>query len=541
MDKRVPILIIGGGPTGLTLANLLLDSGIEAIVVEADADTCDHPQAHALNRRSLEIMRSIGLDDSIREVTDDSVGGAVRFMTSLSGAVLAVVNQNSDESELIDPAKLSPCQSLSCPQDLVEPLLAKKFEAGGGEIWFSSRLLSLQQTASGVSATIDRNGEQVECLASWLVGCDGAASTTRKAVQLPMVGPEELARIVGIYFYADLDEWLGDIPSVLYWTIDEQYPATVINLGHNRWVAHVTLDDDKNTLDTFTPTRCAEVVNHIVGADVNAEIRGVRPWTMTAQIAARYRNDRVLLAGDAAHRFPPTGGFGLNTGVADAHNLAWKLAVVIRGEASETLIDTYEAERKPVAEANSEFSVINAMGMMAVMGPGAAAQGKRLADNEVTVAELSAEIQTLMDQQAAHFNAPGKEMGYIYTAGAVVTDHTALPLAEFSDLVYLPSAIPGARAPHAWVEEQGKKQSLIDYYKHGFSLVTTSGAWHPSCHELGIRVIEADDEVAALYGIDDGAVLVRPDGHVGWRCRGLPDDVSGQLSSVMRSIMCQTI
>lgn len=205
---------------------------------------------------------------------------------------------------------------------------------------------------------------------------------------------------------------------------------------------------------------------------------------MTAQTARRWRTGPVLLAGDAAHRFPPTGGYGLNTGVQDAHNLAWKLAAVLRGSAGEALLDTYETERSPVALSNCQFSVSNAMGFAKVMGPGAAAQGQRLASGDVTLEALSAEVQAILDAQAGHFDSPGRELGFSYESGALVPDGTSLPEVEDPDRYYVSCARPGARAPHLWVHSAGKRMFTLDLFPDRFGLLTGS-RWCRIAEELG--------------------------------------------------------
>ena len=200
--------------------------------------------------------------------------------------------------------------------------------------------------------------------AAWVVGCDGAASTTRRLAGIPMEGPEALAHVVGIYFHADLESLAVERPAVLYWTIDEEVPGTFIALdGSQRWVFHAAWDTERSSIESYSEERCREILRRAIGLDVKTEIRSVRPWTMTAQVAARYREGRVLVAGDAAHRFPPTGGFGMNTGVQDAHNLAWKLAAVLGGQAGPQLLDSYESERRPVGQGNCDWSARNAMGL----------------------------------------------------------------------------------------------------------------------------------------------------------------------------------
>ena len=546
------VMIVGGGPTGLTLSALLSQYGIASILVEAHPGTCDHPQGHVVNSRSCEIFRALGCLDEVLKQADLTFAMNVYFMTGLAGDTLAMFNPTHDRERVQARLAMSPCVPLSCPQDILEPILADQASQGPGQLWFSAELVALEQNDAGAVATIMRAGQQHKVASRWVVGCDGAASPTRHMVGITMEGPESLAGVMGIYFHADLSACLGDKPAVLYWVIDGEFPATVINLGHNRYVAHVGWDADTESVSEFSSARCAEIVDHIVGdAAVSVEIRSVRPWVMTAQIATAYRQGSVFLAGDAAHRFPPTGGFGLNTGVQDAHNLAWKLALVDQGCADEKLLDTYQPERQPVAAANSDFSLRNAAGMSSVMGPGAKIQGQRLADGEVTLAELSSEIQTLLDKEAGHFDPPGRELGYLYTSAAVVPDGSMAPEVEDADRDYIPCATPGARAPHMWVQIGSHRCSTLDLFYNRFTVltdVTAAAAWRAAAEQASVPVtvivigedVQCDvDQWQTLYACH--AVLVRPDGHVAWRAATAPPDIAITLEQVLGQVMCRAV
>ena len=547
--EKVPVLIVGGGPTGLMLSVLLSRFGVESLLVEMDPGTCDHPQAHVVNLRTAEIWRSVGLEDAVHARSDPMAQGAIRFVTSVVGEALASLDPRLDKSRMAARLATSPSSSTSCAQDLIEPLLAVKAEEGPGRILFSTELTHLECDDEGVMATLASAGEQRRIRARWLVGCDGASSPTRALAGIEMTGLPTLAYIVGIYCHMDLSRWVSERPVMLYWTIDAENPVTIIHLGHGRWTVQTAFSGDHVPLDEFTPQRCAEIVRHAVGADVDVDVRSVRPWALTAQTAQSWRQGPVFLAGDAAHRFPPTGGFGLNTGVQDAHNLAWKLAAVLRGQAGEALLDTYEAERRPVGVANSEFSVRNVFGFAQIMGPGAAAQGRRLAAGEVTLEALSAEIQEILNGQASHFDPPGLELGFCYETGALVPDGTSLPVVEDPERDYVPCARPGARAPHLWLERDGERISALDLFGDGFVLMThaeQATRWREAADQVkprvdvvsvGETVLDQADNWRTLYGVENGAVLVRPDGHVAWRTRHAVDSPAATLQRVLNRVL----
>ena len=550
--EEVPVLIVGGGPTGLMLSILLSRFGVDSLLVEADPGTCDHPQAHVLNRRTVEIMRSIGIEDAVHAQSDPMAQDVIRFVTSVSGVELASLEPTLDESRMSARLAASPSMSTSCPQDLIEPLLAAKVREGPGRILFSTEMTDCVSDEAGVTATVVRAGETRQIRARFLVGCDGASSTTRTLADIEMEGMPVLAYIVGIYCHVDLTPWMAGGPVMLYWTIDAESPVTIIHMGHNRWSVQTAFAGGRVPLDEFTPERCVEIVRRAVGTDVDVDVRSVKPWAMTAQTAPTWRRGPVFLAGDAAHRFPPTGGYGLNTGVQDAHNLAWKLAAVLNGGAGEALLDTYEAERSPVAVGNSEFSVRNAFGFAKIMGPGAMAQGQRLAAGEVTLEALSAEIQEILDSEAGHFDSPGRELGFCYENGALVPDGTSVPTVDDADRDYVPCARPGARAPHLWLERDGQRISTLDLYGDRFVLLAgaeRASAWLQAARQafpevkpvvIGDTVIDVEGKWGDLYGVADGAVLIRPDGHVAWRSRHAVDDPAQALQAAVDRILCRT-
>jgi putative polyketide hydroxylase len=260
----------------------------------------------------------------------------------------------------------------------------------------------------------------------------------------------------------------------------------------------------------------------------SGKILGVVPWTASARVAERYRTGRIFLAGDAAHETPPTGGFGMNTGVQDVHNLAWKLACVLRGAASQRLLDTYHDERQPLGQTTTQQSLNNAISM-GRLNRAAGTAGAR----------------------PEYLNEQGMIFGARYESSAVVPDGTAPPAVANPITDYVPSARPGGRAPHVRLERGGQRLSTIDLVGNGFVLLTTPAgkAWHEAAQQLGIRTVsigdgelaDCDGQWLATCDLDEtGAVLVRPDGYVGWRSRAIPADPAGRLDEAMTSIMGRT-
>jgi hypothetical protein len=285
----------------------------------------------------------------------------------------------------------------------------------------------------------------------------------------------------------------------------------------------------------YSHTVCADIVRRAMGTDAHPfTIRAVRTWTMTAQVAERYREQRVFLVGDAAHRFPPTGGLGLNTGVQDAHNLAWKIAAVEAGWANEALLDTYGVERRPVAQHNADVSLSNAIRL------GEVYQALASGDRAQCVAAIA--------NQAEHFDMFGLQLGFAYASGALAGDDGEAARAG-SIREYVPNALPGSRVPHAWVTRAGARISALDLCAYDrFTLVTgpvgsswaeaTGGRVPFECVTIGRDVADEDGRWLELLGIDgNGAVLVRPDQHVGWRSRRAVTDPAGAVAHALALIL----
>jgi 2,4-dichlorophenol 6-monooxygenase len=266
---------------------------------------------------------------------------------------------------------------------------------------------------------------------------------------------------------------------------------------------------------------------------------------------------RVFLAGDAAHRFPPTGGFGLNTGVQDAHNLAWKLALVLAGRASDGLLDTYETERTPVARSNTDWSVRNFLDGGSAVGPGNMMATMQIEAGGPDVPEVLARLQRDIDAERDHFDALGQDLGFVYETGALVADGTALPVVADSAAEYVPNARPGSRAPHVWLEARdGQRLSTLDLFGARFVLLVPAdgGDWSAVADEGALPVsvvvyrvgaggdlVDSDGAWRARYGVaGEGAVLVRPDGHVAWRTQERPRDPRATVTAVLGRVLAGT-
>src|SRR5581483_11633174 len=423
---------------------------------------------------------------------------------------------------------VTPVKNCLCAQDDLEPVIRRYAEAAGlGELRFNTELTSFRQTGDGVAGILtDRtSGAETPFTARYLIAAEGAQSRVRRALGVKMIGEEKVYDSVNILFNAELTQWVKDRPAALYFVEQEDLRATFLTInGTDRWgfLIHSRTAYGWKPED-FTPEFCVDLIRKGIGIpDIPVTVLGVSPWEASAIVADRYRVGNVFLAGDAAHEMPPTGGFGLNTGVQDVYNLAWKIAAVLRGKADDALLDSYHDERQPLGEITTRNALANAMSM----------------GRTERVSGVLPRRELLAEQ--------GLIFGMTYDSMAMVPDGT--PPAAVSDPVteYVQSARPGCRAPHVWLKRGNEQISTVDLIGPHFLLLAGADgeAWRrvapgaaPSWPPLLAYSIGADNEVSdpdgtwhAAYGIDaDGAVLVRPDGYVAWRSRSSASDPEAAL------------
>jgi putative polyketide hydroxylase len=364
---EVPVLIVGGGPVGLTASILLSQHGIRSLLVERHPGTAIVPKARGINARTMEMYRQIGIEQAIRDAgLAPERTGLIVWTESLAGREI-----ERRVPGRMNPANrgVSPVQNCLCAQDDLEPVLRRFAEAQApAELRFNTEMTAVEQDRDGVTATLtDRlRGGEARVRAQYMIGADGAQSLVRQIVAREMIGREAVYDSVNIVFQADLRPWTQGRPAALYFVKQPDLRATFLTINaHDRWgfLIH-SLKQYGYTAADFTQARCVELIRRGVGkADLAVAIRGLSVWEASAVVADRYRDGRLFLSGDAAHEMPPTGGFGLNTGVQDVQNLVWKLAGVLNGQAGEALLDTYEAERLPVAGITTKASLENSLSM----------------------------------------------------------------------------------------------------------------------------------------------------------------------------------
>ncbi len=489
----VDVLIVGAGPTGLTAALLLERLGCSVIIVDRREGPQRAPAAHAINARTFEIWRQIGLDvDDIRSHAQNPAdAGTVHWVTKLGGEVIGSLpyERQGDEQLAVTP---TPLRNLS--QHHLEPLLVAELVAAGTPVRYDHRWESATADEAGVASTITGPNGPIAVSSRWLLACDGASSPVRRMLGIEPEGPHRIQSFVMVHLAANLRDLVGEAPGVLFWICDPASGgAFVAHDADREWVYLYAYDPDVEDAASYTPQRCEQLVRAALSnPDVDFEIVTVATWTMTAQVAPRFRDGRIFLVGDAAHRFPPTGGLGLNTGVQDAHNLGWKLAAVENGQAGTDLLDSYERERRPVAQRNAEVSLDNALKLI-----------------EVPIA-LGADPDT---------EDPD--------------DEDDVALADELDPVrtYSPSSRPGGRLPNGWIRRGEATCSTLDLIPLDRSVLIAgpTGESPEADLRVGIDFEDPDGWWSGILGIPDaGALLVRPDQHIAARWMMMPTE--GQTS-----------
>jgi 2-polyprenyl-6-methoxyphenol hydroxylase-like FAD-dependent oxidoreductase len=490
---------------------------VRSLLAERHPSTALTPKARGINARTMEIFRQCGIDTAIRNAgLPEGRLGLIVWTDSLAGNE---IERRVPGRATAKNMAATPVRNCLCAQDDLEPVIRRFAEeaAAPGALRFNTELTSFSQGPGAVTGTLtDRmTGDEIPFTARYLIAAEGAQSRVRRALDVKMTGEEKVYDSVNILFHADLTQWVEHRPAALYFVEQEDLRATFLTInGRDRWgfLIHSPKKFGWQPQD-FTPEFCAALIRKGVGVpDLAVSVLAVSPWEASAIVADHYRVGDVFLAGDAAHEMPPTGGFGLNTGVQDVHNLAWKIAAVIGGKADDTLLDSYHAERQPFGQIITQNSLANAMSM-----------GRNARQSNVL-------------PRREFLNEQGLIFGACYQSMAVVPDGTPPVVVDDPVTDYVPSARPGSRAPHVWLTRGNEQISTIDLFGPHFVLLAGSDgdAWRraalaigPSRPPLLVFTVGKDGDLSdpdgnwyQAYGVDrDGAVLVRPDGHVAWRSR----------------------
>ena len=508
--SRVPGLIVGAGPAGLVTGIGLARQGVRSMLVERHPSTSIFPRATGVSVRSMEIFRGWGIDEAVRR------GGwhvIPRMATAARFDDPAPVEGPLGFPSEAESLAVSPTTAAVSPQDHLEPVLLDHYRELGGQACFSTELVDFEQDGDGVRVTVRdlASGAVSEIRCDYLVGADGHRSIVRSTLGIAMKGPPDLGQFFSILFRADLSGVLGEKRYGLYTLAGDGPPRVLVPSGaDDRYVFAVPLPpglDEASIAGMFPPDRYLAMIREVTGRpDLNVEVLATSAFAFSAQVAERWRDGRAFLVGDAAHRMTPRGGRGMNTAIADAFDLSWKLAWAVRGLADTALLDTYEAERGPIGRRNVAMS----------MAPAGGGSDDGLAE----------------------------DLGSVVISSATTGDVPA----GATDLVFPPDGRPGSRAPHAWLEVAGRRVSTLDLFGRGLALVTAGAgdAWRAaaeSCADalvplsirpVGLGLVDADGSFAAAFGLEaGGAALVRPDGVVAWRTRAMPADPAAALADAV--------
>ena len=572
------VLVVGAGPAGLTAAALLARDGVDAITVTKYPDTAHSPRAHITNQRTVEVFRDLGIEDAVRAVaTPNELMGNNVWATSFAEPELARLSTwGTAVDRVSDYAAASPSQMCNIPQHLLEPVILRGARRAGADIRFTTELITISQDAERVHAVVRRRdtGEEYTIRARYAIGADGGRSRVAEQLGFPFVGESGLGAAANVWLEADLTRYCAHRPGTLYWMCR---PGSDYWVGSGTWICVKPWTEwvllfmyDPAGEPDLSETAVLERARLTIGdPGIDIRVKSVAKWEINHVVATRYRQGRVFLAGDAAHRHPPANGLGTNTSIQDAYNLSWKLAAVLRGDAGPTLLDSYHDERQPVGRQ----VVDRAMKSVADMAPISAALGFRAgqsaeagwagldelvtdtAEGERRRTELAAAVRL----QNYQFNCHGVELGQRYASSAVSDDATPWPRPDRDpELYYQATTHPGAHLPHAWLQRGTELISTLDLAGSGhFSLLTGIGGepWREASaklaaetgvefrvHTIGLRCDHEDvyGDWGRLREIgDSGCVLVRPDGHIAWRAHGGADDPVGTLRDVMTRVLAR--
>ena len=528
--NETSVFIVGGGPVGLSMALLLGRFGIDCVVAEKSPTTTDHPKSRGCLVRTMELFRQWGVEAAIRARGLPDNSDVFAFVESIAGKEYGRTIPEPDLGQ-------SPTWKCIVAQDAVEEEVLKAIKTvGHARVLFSSEVSSVSDNGDRVEVKIRslKTGEETKWRSRYVVAADGAASPVRRAAGIDMVGPAVLAVMANEYWRGDLSRFESARKTTAFFITSKEsglLPSTILNTnGRDRWLTLFSLGADENAVPQ-NDQQLAEFIRRQTGVtDLSVEVISRSVWRMSRQGAAEFKRGRVFLVGDSAHRFPPTGGFGLNTGVQDAHNLAWKIAFVLKGWASENLLESYNLERKPVAESNADFSLGNS-----VRFP--------LAHDAIRSGNAD-QIAFRINDVNNHLHSTGQGLGFTYEHGAVIQDGTAAPARDSRH--YHPTDRPGSRFPHIWLDLT-RKTSTLDWFDKQFSVVAgpMGGEWM----EAGRRVAEKVGVPLGLHTMPSvnpqdgfqlglrGAVLVRPDGHVSWRMPWLPSDPDRELAHALNALL----
>ncbi|KAM6534774.1 hypothetical protein FALCPG4_004398 [Fusarium falciforme] len=537
IDKTSAI-VVGGSLVGLSTALFLSKQQVPVILLERHKGSSAHPRAIGYTARTLEILRSFDVESRLPKA--QWKGGPPRriVVESLTGKWQDEKHWTPKPAGPKDGAKLnsqedySPVSGIASAQDKIEPVLRECAIESGADLRLGWKVTSWSQNDHGVAVTaVSSDGTEKQIEAKYLVACDGARSPIREQLGIKRDGVGFLQTLRSILFRcAPIDHYLDrGYSQFQIESREDGFKGFMTNYGERRWALmwNPTEGSSDNTMDEATQK---DSIRKAIGKDIpdsDIKLITIGEWDLCGLVAEKFSSGRIFLAGDAAHALPPNrGGYGANTGISDAHNLAWKLAAVLKGNSSPELLDTYDAERRPVALVRHDqiFARDDYQ--------------RFLVDRE-----WKSEGVQILDDVAMEF-------GQIYHSKSISGADGNLPPAKRPDEW---QGQPGTRAPHILVQRGGETISSLDLFGQGWVLVSKDEAWRTTAKEatgiecsfvmVGDEVDETNQgEFSEAFGVDDtGAVLVRPDGYIAWRAATKPQDRLDSLREVLARVSCSVV
>jgi len=540
ISPHYEVAICGAGPTGLTLSILLSRFGVRHLVVDRRESISGVPRARGINHRTGEIWQLLGLGEELRRM---SLGPEwlekMVYQETLAGSLIGTIETLSNLPGA--SSHLTPSDFYCISQDKTDAMLARSAARyPEATLRFGTSFVAAEQHPDSVDLTLQTKAGEETVRARWLVGCDGTSSEVRAGAGLAQTRLATLDSFVNAQFVADLDRWTDTRKAVLLWNMQEGAEGVFGPLdGEHYWRCQINFDPSIDRNEDWTESKVISRIKTMIGTTdeemPRIEMRSFYPFEVRAALAERFTEGRIILAGDAAHQIPPHGALGMNTAVQSAHNLAWKLAAVIHGHASTDLLDSYDTERREVAKRVIDHALRNHERMTRIR-------------TESTPEQRRANVRGAR----SYGNSLGLDIGVHYEGkGAFVPDgHPGPDAADVSQ--YTPTATPGWRAPHFWLNRGGERVSSITLSNGHFVLLcgARGDVWKAAAKSLGLSVgLEAhavgpggdlrpeSDVFQDLYGIDaDGCVLIRPDGHVAFRSHNGSPTPSSSLRRAFQEI-----
>jgi 2-polyprenyl-6-methoxyphenol hydroxylase-like FAD-dependent oxidoreductase len=527
---QTEVLIVGAGPVGLSLAIDLGRRGISCVVVERSDGIIHHPKATAQNARTMEFFRRWGIAEAVKSAgAPPDYPHTVLYVTDLNGFEIARFERASHGGS--KPLDISPERPQRVNQLFLDPILLQHAATFGSvTLRYSCEFESFVDTGAEIVASVRANGIAETITARYIVDCSGTRAVVRRALGIEMEGRKGIDYNVSLFFKVpELWSYHDKGKAALHFFVDAGgITRNLVQLdGRELWRLGVS---DQQLFEHPETVDAERLITESIGRAVPFELLGVSCWTAHDLVARSYRHGRAFLAGDAAHLNPPSGGFGLNTGMGDVIDLGWKLSAVLAGWGGPELLDSYEIERRPIAERNVKQGTENYLrGLEMKIDPA-------IADDSAAGAQARRELGDHIQRiQRRTFITDGTALGYVY-AGSPIVCADGTPPPEDTIMEYHPTSRPGARAPHAWLADG---RSILDLFGERFVLLRFGNdapkadafcdAFAKSGVPLDIAPIDNRD-TGRLY--ERKLVLVRPDGHVAWRSDDVPNDASAIVDVV---------